>query len=177
MKARYALAAALAMTLAAGCTGTAAPTASPTELAAATSSPALAPTISPTASLTPGPTLIPYPGPPIPIGTLTIQIGADPHEKFDTTTLAAPANTPFVIAFDNRDVCPAGAQAGGQCQGQTGLAHNVAIKVGSDLLFNPLPTIVGPAKADYFISGGLSAGTYTFVCIVHPTMHGTLTIQ
>jgi hypothetical protein len=174
--ARFALAAALATTLVAGCAGTATPTASPTELAAATASPTLEPTAAPTASPTPAgtsaPTLIPYPGPSIPPGTLTIEIGADPHLKFDRTELAAPANTPFVIAFDNRDVCAPGA-----CAGQTSLAHNVAIKLGSNFIFNPLPAIFAPVKANYFISQGLPAGTYRFLCIVHPVpMQGTLTI-
>jgi hypothetical protein len=52
----------------------------------------------------------------------------------------------------------------------------VAIKLGADFLFNPLPAITAPAQADYFISEGLAAGTYTFLCTVHPVMHGTLTI-
>jgi plastocyanin len=162
--ARFALAAALATTLVVGCSGTTSPTASPSELAAETASPTLepttGPTAAPTASPTPGPTLIAYPGPSIPAGTLTLKIAAK-NIAFDTSALAATANTPFVIAFDNND---------------PGAAHNVAIKLGSDLIFNPLPTIVGPAKANYFISGGLSAGTYTFLCIVHPVMHGTLTV-
>jgi plastocyanin len=162
--ARVALAAALATMLVAGCAGTANPTASPTELAAATPSPTVeptaAPTAAPTASPTPGPTLIPYPGPSIPAGTLTLKIAAK-NIAFDTSALTATANTPFVIAFDNND---------------PGEAHNVAIKLGSDLIFNPLPTIVGPAHADYYISAGLPAGTYAFLCIVHPVMHGTLTV-
>jgi hypothetical protein len=170
--ARFVLVAALATMLVAGCAGTAAPTASPTELAVATASPTPEPTVAPTATGTPAPTLIPYPGPPIPPSTLTIAIGADQHLLFDTASLAAPADTPFVIAFDNRDVC-ANASA---CSGLTSIPHNVAIKLGSDLIFNPLPVISAPAKADYFISEGLPAGTYQFLCIVHPAMHGTLTI-
>jgi hypothetical protein len=173
MKARYALAVALAMTLAAGCSGTAAPTASPTELGAATASPTPGPTTTPTPTGTPAPTLIPYPGPAIPPGTLTIEIAAVKTLAFDRSDLAAPANTPFVIAFDNRDtsVCTT---CGGA--GATGQPHNVAIKLGSDFIFNPLPAIIAPASADYFISQGLAAGTYTFLCTVHPVMHGTLTI-
>lgn len=171
--ARLAIAAALATTLVAGCAGTAAPTPSPTELAAATASTTPEPTTAPTPAATPAPTLIPYPGPSIPPGTLTIEIGADPHLKFDTTTLAAPANTPFVIAFDNRDVCTPT-----PCAGLTSIPHNVAIKLGSDLIFNPLPAISAPVKVDYFISEGLTAGTYRFLCTVHPVqMQGTLTIQ
>jgi hypothetical protein len=168
--ARLVLASAMAVTIAAGCAGTANPTVSPTQLAAATPSPSLEPTATPTA--TPAPTLIPYPGPSIPPGTLTIEIAAVKSLAFDRSSLTAPANTPFVIAFDNRDtsVCTT-------CSpGATGQPHNVAIKLGSDLIFNPLPAIVAPAKVNYFISGGLAAGTYQFLCTVHPAMHGTLTI-
>ncbi len=173
-QAKVVLALATAVMVAAGCSGTANPTVSPTQLAAATPSPSLEPTAAqtatsaPTPTSAPAPTLIPYPGPSIPPGTLTIAIGADPHLLFDTASLAAPANTPFVIAFDNRDVCSTTASACGP--------HNVAIKLGSDLIFNPLPAIVAPAKVNYFISGGLAAGTYEFLCTVHPAMHGTLTI-
>jgi hypothetical protein len=160
--------------MASGCTGTVSPTPSPTvPTATATPSPSAKPTPEPTATPTPAPTPIAYPGPPIPPGTLTIEIGADPHNKFDRTELNAPADTPFVIALDNRDVCAPTA-----CFGQTSIAHNVAIRLGNDLIFNPLPAIFAPVQADYFIPEGLSAGTYQFVCIVHPlVMNGSLTIE
>jgi hypothetical protein len=170
--ARLVLATAMAVAIA-GCAGTANPTASPTQLAAATPSPSLEPTAAPTPTATPAPTLIPYPGPAIPPGTLTIKIAAIKTLAFDRSDLAAPANTPFVMAFDNRDTT-ACTTCGGA--GATGQPHNVAIKLGSDFIFNPLPAIIAPASANYFISQGLAAGTYTFLCTVHPAMHGTLTI-
>jgi hypothetical protein len=163
----FALAVTLVATTAAGCAGTANTTPSSTQLTSATSNPTVEPAAGPTPTPTPGSTLIPYPGPSIPPGTLIIEIGAELGLKFDRTTLTAPPNTPFVIAFDNRANLPP----------LTGNVHNVAIKLGSDLIFNPLPAIVAPAKANYFISEGLPAGTYQFLCIVHPVMHGTLTIQ
>ena len=171
--ARLVIAATILATTIAGCAGAVGPTASPTTPpATATPSPTSEPTPVPTWTPTPGPTLIPYPGPSIPPGTLTIEIGADPYVKFDRTSLAAPADTPFVIAFDNRDTLPPGNPSGLPIE-----RHNVAIKLGSDLIFNPLPALVGPAKANYFISEGLPAGTYQFLCILHPVMHGTLTIE
>ncbi len=167
------LALAIVALVASACGGSAAPTASPTPLPASaspTSSPAPEATASTTATPTAGPTLIPYPGPSIPPGTLTIQIAAVYSLQFDRTDLDAPAGTPFVIHFENQDHTGGG-------QYEVAAAHNVAIKLGSTLLFNPLPAIVFPVTADYFISDGLPAGTYTFLCTVHPFMHGTLTIQ
>jgi hypothetical protein len=167
---------ALLALLVAGCAGAPAPTASPTELAAATASPTAVPTTSPTPTGTPAPTLIPYPGPSISPGTLTIDIGADPNLKFDRTQLSAPADTPFVIAFENRDLCDANCQKV-YSYPLPSIPHNVAIKLGDQLLFNPMPTIFAPDKANYYISQGMPAGTYLFLCIVHPVqMKGTLTV-
>ncbi len=112
------------------------------------------------------PTLIPYPGPSIPSGTPTIEINAIRSVTFDRASLSAPANTPFVIHFQNQDT-----SFGGQ------IPHNVAIKLGADYLFKPLPAVPPGTTVDYFISGGLAAGDYLFLCSVHPAMHGTLTIQ
>jgi hypothetical protein len=173
---RLALAAVLVATMVAGCAGTAAPTASPSELASATASPTSEPTAPATASPTPAPTLIPYPGPSIPSGTLTIDIGADPNLKFDRTQLTAPADTPFVVAFENRDLCDANCQKV-YSYPLPSIPHNVAIRLGDELLFNPMPTIFAPGTGNYYISEGLPAGTYQFLCIVHPVqMKGTLTI-
>jgi plastocyanin len=109
--------------------------------------------------------LIPYPGPSTPPGTLTVAITAVYGLKFDRSSLDAPADTPFVIHFENQDTSNGGRN------------HNVAIKLGDTLLFNPQPPIRTPEVADYFISEGLPAGKYEFVCIVHAVMHGTLTVR
>jgi hypothetical protein len=176
LSAGLAIAAALATTLVAGCAGTANPTASPTEPALATASPTSEPTLAPTPTGTPAPTLIPYPGPSIPPGTLTIDIGADPNLKFDRTQLTVPADTPFAIAFENRDLCDANCQKV-YSYPLPSIPHNVAIRLGDELLFNPMPTIFAPGNANYYISEGLPPGTYLFLCIVHPVqMKGTLTI-
>jgi hypothetical protein len=162
------------VTMASGCTGTVSPTPSPTVLTAtATPNPSAKPAPEPTATATPGPTPIAYPGPSIPPGTLAIEIAAIPKIKFDTSRLEVPADTPFAIRFENRDTCS------GQCGAGSGTAepHNVAIKLGDLLLFNPLPALEQPATVDYFIPEGLSAGAYRFLCIVHPVMSGTLTVE
>ena len=82
---------------------------------------------------------------------------------FDPTTLQAPADTPFKLDFDNQDAS---------------VPHNLAIHEGS-------PTgpevwkgeiFPGPAKKTYDVPA-LKAGTYGFICSVHPNMTGTLTVN
>ena len=108
----------------------------------------------------------PSPTPPAtpPPGATAIKIGADPVQKYDQTSLQAPANTPFVIEFNNRD---------------PGQSHNVAIQdAGGTLVFNGQPIVTGPAEATYNVADGLAAATYRFFCIVHPTtMFGTLEVK
>ena len=81
---------------------------------------------------------------------------------FDQAAITVPANTTFTINFDNQDA---------------GIPHNVAIH--KDTPTGPAvftgEIITGPAQKVYTI-GGLNAGTYAFVCTVHPNMTGTLTV-
>ncbi|HEY5628449.1 MAG TPA: cupredoxin domain-containing protein [Candidatus Limnocylindrales bacterium] len=80
--------------------------------------------------------------------------------QFDKTALSAPASTAFVIHFNNQD---------------QGIPHNVTIKDGTGKdVFKP-DLLTGPGKVDYNVPA-LPAGTYTFYCIVHPGMTGTLTV-
>ena len=81
--------------------------------------------------------------------------------QFDTDHLEAPAGQAFVLEFDNND---------------PGVPHNVEIKdaKGSSMFKGQI--ITGPAKAAYQVPA-LAAGTYMFVCDVHPTMTGTLTVK
>ena len=82
---------------------------------------------------------------------------------FEQSTLQAPANTPFKIDFDNKD---------------QGTPHNVAIHQGSAAGAEVFKGEIfpGPAKKTYDVPA-LQAGTYAFVCSVHPNMTGTLTVQ
>lgn len=110
--------------------------------------------------------------PPAPSGQPTGQPGrpgAPPlaitalNIAYDVQALTAPADTPFQIAFNNQD---------------DAIPHNVAIHEGS-------PTgpevwrgeiFPGPAEKIYDVPP-LAAGSYGFICTVHPNMTGTLTVQ
>jgi len=82
---------------------------------------------------------------------------------YDTDSLEVPANTPFQIVFTNNDA---------------GIPHNVAIHKDSPTgelvwqgdIFNGVETRTYDVPA-------LPAGTYGFVCAVHPNMTGTLTVR
>jgi len=96
-------------------------------------------------------------GSPVQTGTV-LDISAQ-NIAFDTNHLEAPAGQAFVLEFDNND---------------PGIPHNVEIKDANGTSVFKGQIITGPAKASYQIPA-LPAGTYTFVCDVHPNMTGTLT--
>jgi cytochrome c oxidase subunit 2 len=97
------------------------------------------------------------PGGPPPLAIAALDVA------FDTSSLSAPADTPFKIDFDNQDA---------------NIPHNVAIHEGSPTgpeVFRG-EVFPGPAKMTYDVPA-LPAGAYGFICSVHPTMTGTLTVQ
>ena len=75
--------------------------------------------------------------------------------------MTAPADTPFVIHFDNQDA---------------GTPHNVEIKDATGAVMFKGDIFPGVATKPYQVPA-LPAGTYPFVCTVHPNMTGTLTAQ
>ena len=79
---------------------------------------------------------------------------------FDQKELAAAANTPFTIHFDNQDA---------------GQPHNIVIRDASGNIVFTGDLITGPAQADYKVPA-LPAGSYPFVCQVHANMTGTLKV-
>lgn len=79
---------------------------------------------------------------------------------FEQKEVSAPAGTPFVIRFDNRDA---------------GIPHNVEIKDSMGMSIFKGEVFNGLASRDYQVPA-LAAGTYQFVCTVHPNMVGTLTV-
>jgi plastocyanin/cytochrome c553 len=82
---------------------------------------------------------------------------------YDQTDLAAPAGVPFQIAFTNNDA---------------GIPHNVSIHQGSPTGTEVFKGAIftGVATQTYDVPA-LPAGTYSFVCSVHPNMTGTLTVK
>ncbi len=79
---------------------------------------------------------------------------------YGTSTLAAPANTPFTIRFDNQE---------------SGLPHDIQIKDAAGKVVFAGEMVTGPKAVDYAVPA-LAAGAYTFLCSIHPTMTGTLTV-
>jgi plastocyanin len=84
------------------------------------------------------------------------------NTAFDTATIERPPDVPTTITFDNRDA---------------GTQHNIAIYTDPELsqeLFNG-EIITGPDTIEYEVPP-LEPGDYYFLCIVHPTMNGTVVV-
>jgi plastocyanin len=80
---------------------------------------------------------------------------------FDVSALTAPAGQPFTINFDNQDA---------------GIPHNIEILNANGGSVFKGDLVTGVATATYNVTP-LAAGAYKFMCDVHPTMTGTLTVQ
>jgi plastocyanin len=91
-----------------------------------------------------------------------VQISAL-NVQFEQKTATAPADTPFQVQFENKD---------------PGTPHNVALHLGdvngAELFKGEI--FPGVATRVYDVPA-LDAGSYAFVCTVHPTMTGTLTAE
>jgi plastocyanin len=79
---------------------------------------------------------------------------------FTTPEVQAPADVPFTIEFRN---------------GDAGTPHNVEIKDASGAPVFKGDIVTGVTEAKYDVPA-LAAGTYPFVCTVHPNMTGTLKV-
>lgn len=99
------------------------------------------------------------PPPDLPAGDVTITAQG---VAFVETSFETSADTPFTIVFDNQD---------------PGVSHDIDIADGSGVDVFKGEIILGVANIVYDV-GALPAGSYTFVCTVHPTlMTGTATIK
>ena len=97
---------------------------------------------------------------PAPAGEPAASISAT-ELAFDTNSLSVPAGKAFGLNFDNRVSVP----------------HNLSIRdAGGKVRFTG-ETFAGPRRTTYSVPA-LAAGSYTFVCDVHPQqMTGTLVAQ
>lgn len=94
-------------------------------------------------------------------GTVTLNLAAPNALGFDLTSLTAPAGVTFSIVFTNND---------------PGVPHNVAITDASGIQVFKGEIFPGVDTRTYEVPA-LPAGTYTYVCSVHPNMTGTLTVK
>lgn len=81
--------------------------------------------------------------------------------QFTPTSFSAPGGKPFGLEFDNQDA---------------GVPHNIDIKDSGGTSVFKGEIFSGAAKKVYDVPA-LPAGSYTFVCDVHPSMTGTATLQ
>lgn len=90
-----------------------------------------------------------------------IVVTADAR-RFQTSELLVPAETTFTLVFANREADP----------------HNIAIRTKAgfegDLIFRFDPISVSTVVLQ---AGPITAGTYYFLCEVHPAMYGTVVAQ
>jgi cytochrome c oxidase subunit 2 len=102
--------------------------------------------------------------PPAPSGAPVLQVVAK-DIAFDTKELQAQADTPFVVDFRNDDAAS--------------VTHDVDIRQsdGTTVVQDTEPIPGG--QATQYQYDPLPAGTYTFICSIHPipAMTGTLTVQ
>ena len=78
---------------------------------------------------------------------------------FTTPNVEAPADTAFTLTFDNEDAS---------------VPHDVDIRDASGATVFKTDVFPGVESRDYEVPA-LAAGSYSFVCTVHPNMTGTLT--
>lgn len=131
---------------------------------AAPSAPAsAAPSASPAASASPAGSAAgsaaPSGSPSASAPTAVVDIAAQ-NLAFDKTELNVAPDLAFQIVFANNEALP----------------HNIEIKDGGGATVFMGEIFSGPATRTYDVQP-LPAGTYTFVCSVHPNMTGTLTAQ
>lgn len=77
---------------------------------------------------------------------------------FVETDLRVPAATPLTIVLDNQEAAP----------------HNIVISDASGTVFEG--EIVSNQRIAYAVPA-LQAGSYTFICAVHPEMKGTIVAE
>ncbi len=103
-----------------------------------------------------GSTALGFDSPPASLDPASPQISAV-NVAFDRETLDVPAGRPFVLVFENREA----------------VQHNVSIFADAALQQRLFEGVLfgGPATRWYPVPA-LEAGTYVFLCDLHPNMRG-----
>lgn len=97
------------------------------------------------------------PNPSAPAGDAIVIVARD--MQFQTTSVTVKANEPVAIVLDNQEGAP----------------HNIAVNDASgEVVFKG--EIVSNAQTTGTLPA-LAAGTYSFLCEVHPDMRGTITAE
>ena len=99
----------------------------------------------------------------LPPGAQTFEVNAE-QIAYDLKALTVTAGQPFAIKFTNKD--------------SAGVLHDVDLRKQDGTTLQNMPTIDGGASTTYVYTA-MDAGTYLFVCSVHPIpgMTGTLTVK
>ena len=99
-----------------------------------------------------------YASPPASLDPASPRLAAK-DVAFDSETVEVPAGEPFVLVFENHEA----------------LSHNVSIYADAALQQRRFEGMLfaGPATRWYPVPA-LEAGTYVFVCVLHPNMRGLL---
>jgi plastocyanin len=130
----------------------------PSPTAAASGAPSGAPSSAPTAAPSAGGSAAPSASGG---GTgATLDVTAQ-NIAFSTVSLETAAGQAFTINFDNEDA---------------GIPHNIEIKDANGNSAFKGDIITGVAKATYAVPA-LTAGTYSYICDVHPNMVGSLVVH
>ena len=91
--------------------------------------------------------------------TLTVGTDTGTANQFVPATVEAPANTAVTLTFTNNS---------------TSTPHNLTFQEGITAKTSPA-VAAGASETLQFTTPG--AGSYTFVCTLHPGMEGTLTVK
>jgi plastocyanin len=130
------------------------PVASTTPSVAPSVEPSVAPSVEPSVEATPGISGDPQ----APDSHVTVKLAAV-KIHYAPTELQAPADKVWHVKIDNQDA----------------ILHNFALQSGSQLLFK---TDTFGAGTQTFDVPGLPAGTYLFLCTIHPSaMRGSVVIK
>lgn len=80
---------------------------------------------------------------------------------FEPQAVTVPANVPLVLLFDNQDA---------------GIPHDIQVADPNGNVIVKSEIIAGPRQLQVPLPA-LAPGAYSFVCVVHPNMTGTITAQ